>query len=73
VTADTSPSMSTAAFASWMRRRGLIDEHAAPLLAAHPSEVTRWRNGTRPVPRRVARIVELLDTIDAERTTACAE
>jgi len=52
--------MTATEFAAWMDSRGLIDASAAPLLAAHPSEVTRWRNGTRPVPRRIVRIIELL-------------
>jgi DNA-binding transcriptional regulator YdaS (Cro superfamily) len=53
--------MTATEFAAWMEARGLDDRAAAPLLAASRPEVTRWRNGTRPVPRRVARIVELLD------------
>ena len=51
-------------FAAWMQRRGLNDARAAPLLAADPSEVTRWRNGKRPVSRRVVRIVEQRDEND---------
>lgn len=49
-----------------MQARGLSDQAAAPLLAASPPEVNRWRNGVRPVPRRVARIVELLTTPPAQ-------
>lgn len=52
--------MTAAEFADWMQRRNLTDATAAPLLAASRPEVTRWRNGVRPVPRRVARIIELL-------------
>lgn len=55
--------MTAAEFADWMQQRGLTDTAAAPLLAASQPEVTRWRNGTRPVPRRVARIVELTNRL----------
>lgn len=54
--------MTTAEFSAWLKARGLSDQAAAPLLAASPPEVNRWRNGVRPIPRRVARIVELLST-----------
>lgn len=48
-------------FRAWLERRGLNYSQAAPLLAADNSEVLRWAKGERKVPRRVARIVELLD------------
>lgn len=52
--------LNRAEFAAWMQGRGLDDKAAAPLLAAARPEVTRWRNGVRPVPRRVVRIIQLL-------------
>lgn len=48
-------------FAAWLAGRGLTHSAAAPILAADQPEVTRWANGTRPVPRRIVRIVELLE------------
>lgn len=53
--------MTAVEFAGWMQGRNLTDTAAAPLLAASRPEVSKWRRGTRPVPRRVARIVELLN------------
>ena len=55
--------MTAAEFAAWMQWRGLNDSSAAPLLAASQHEVTRWRNGVRKVPRRIVRIIELLDLV----------
>lgn len=52
--------MTATEFADWMQKRNLTDTTAAPLLAASRHEVHRWRNGVRSVPRRVARIIELL-------------
>lgn len=57
--------MTTADFRAWLNRRGLTHAQAAPLLAAHPKEIARWASAKgRPVPRRVARIIELLDRIE---------
>jgi len=52
--------MTTAEFAAWMHTNGLTDITAAPLLGAKQrKEVWRWRTGDRPVPPRVALIIEL--------------
>jgi DNA-binding transcriptional regulator YdaS (Cro superfamily) len=53
-----------AEFRAWLERRGLSERAAAPLLAAAQQEVNRWARGERKIPRRVARIIELLDRIE---------
>jgi hypothetical protein len=52
-------------FSAWLEARGLSEQAAAPLLAASREEVWRWRSGKRHVPRRIARIVELLRIEDS--------
>jgi DNA-binding transcriptional regulator YdaS (Cro superfamily) len=51
--------VTAAEFRAWLERRGLNYSQAAPLLAAHNTEVMRWAKGERKVPRKIAKIVEL--------------
>lgn len=60
--------MNAAEFTAWIRRSGLSRKEAGALLLAKPNEVGRWANGTRPVPPRVARIIELSEGRDDART-----
>lgn len=55
--------MTATEFSAWIEARGLSDQAAADLLAARRNEVNRWRKGKRTVPGRVARIVELMETV----------
>lgn len=58
--------MTPEAFRAWMQRRNLDPAKragqvaAGALLAASQGEVSAWQSGKRAVPRRVARICELL-------------
>ena len=70
--------MTTADFRAWLERRGLTHKEAAELLAAHEKEVARWAIGDRlekprKVPRRVVRIMELMDQLDAASGAATHE
>lgn len=56
--------MTPAELNAWLERRGLSERAAAPLLAAAQQEVNRWARGERTIPRRVVRIIELLDEIE---------
>jgi predicted XRE-type DNA-binding protein len=51
-------------FRVWLERRNLNQVQAAPLLAARQNEISRWASGTRKIPPRIARIVELLDALE---------
>jgi DNA-binding transcriptional regulator YdaS (Cro superfamily) len=56
--------LTAAELRAWLERRGLSERAAAPLLAAAQQEVNRWARGERRIPRRVVRIIELLDRIE---------
>jgi hypothetical protein len=65
-----SASVTAADFRAWLERRGWNYTQAAPHLAADHTEVMRWAKGERKVPRRIARIVELLDKVEALEAAA---